>query len=141
MTVMHNYAWHRLWTWRDRHTAGVIPQFLAFVGGSGLVSLAGNVGIVTTLTKLTSIAPVASSLIAIVVCGLVNYAAADLVVFKARRCAGAIQSTHVATQPMALSAGSSVGSYQIISLLGRVEIGAAHSRNWRNRTKAASISA
>jgi putative flippase GtrA len=87
MTVMHNYAWHRLWTWRDRHTAGVIRQFLTFAGGSGLVSLAGNVGIVTMLTKLTPIAPAASSLIAIVVCGLVNYAVADVAVFKARKAA------------------------------------------------------
>src|SRR4051794_22456616 len=63
-TVVHNYIWHRCWTWRDRAGADRFAPFVAFVGSNGVVSLAGNVAIVYALTRTWSIRPVTASLIA-----------------------------------------------------------------------------
>jgi putative flippase GtrA len=83
--VLHNYLWHRAWTWRDRPraTSGAI-EFLMFAGANGLVSLVGNVMVVTALTSVTRIGAAPGSLVGIAICGLVNYWLADRAVFAAR---------------------------------------------------------
>jgi putative flippase GtrA len=84
--VLHNYLWHRAWTWRDRPrtTSGAI-EFLMFAGANGLVSLVGNVIVVTALTSITRIGAAPASLVGIAICGVVNYWLADRAVFVARQ--------------------------------------------------------
>jgi putative flippase GtrA len=80
--VVHNYCWHRVWTWADRQRSDpAFLEFLLFAGANGLVSLAGNVAIVTALTAFTRVGAVPASLIAIASCGVVNYWVADRAVF------------------------------------------------------------
>lgn len=82
--VVHNFLWHRRWTWRDRAIAPASShtQFLRFVGLNGLVSLAGNVVITAGLTR-SGMPVLAANGIAVVVCSAANFVLADRVVFIA----------------------------------------------------------
>jgi putative flippase GtrA len=90
--ILHNFAWHQRWTWRDRpigsRRAGAwrLARFHAL---NGAISMAGNLAIMALLTPLR-IDPIAANAIAIAVCSLVNFAASERLVFKtARAAAGA----------------------------------------------------
>jgi len=79
--IVHNFLWHRHWTWRDR--AGAWPVQLAhFAGLNGAVSLAGNV-VVTSALVSAGVPLVAANLTAVVVCSIANFMLADRVVFLA----------------------------------------------------------
>ena len=66
--VVHNFLWHRRWTWRDRAMDAGAPhaQFLRFVGLNGLVSLAGNVAITAGLAA-SGLPVLAANVVAVVV--------------------------------------------------------------------------
>jgi putative flippase GtrA len=82
--VVHNYAWHRRWTWADRESAGRRPYatLARFAVTNGAVSLAGNLAIMTLLVGGAGLPPVPANLVAIVVCSVANYWLADRVVFE-----------------------------------------------------------
>jgi len=84
--LLHNFAWHRTWTWRDRlHSrSDIVRSFAGFVLANGAVSLLGTVAVTGALVRGTSVPPVAANAIAIVVCGLVNFWLGDRVVFRQR---------------------------------------------------------
>jgi putative flippase GtrA len=83
--LVHNFAWHRVWTWSDRRGegAGVLPLFGRFVLANGMVSLVGNVLFMRLLVGAGAVPVLPASGIAIVLCGLVNYWLADRHVFAA----------------------------------------------------------
>ena len=81
VAVIHNFAWHRLWTWRDRGAHG-LDAFLAFAAANGLVSLVGNVAITTGLVRSAHMNPLPANLIAIAICACVNFWLADRLVFR-----------------------------------------------------------
>jgi putative flippase GtrA len=80
--VVHNFVWHRVWTWRDRSgevSAGA--AFARFVLANGAISLAGNVLIVGVLVRHTPMGGVTANALAIAACGIVNYLVSDRLVF------------------------------------------------------------
>lgn len=79
--VVHNFAWHRSWTWRDRSRQGILASFLLFAGGNGLVSMAGNLAAMQVLVGAFRMPVVAANAIAIAICALVNFTIADRAVF------------------------------------------------------------
>jgi putative flippase GtrA len=84
--VLHNFAWHERWTWRDRRAASSgerSRRLLRFHASNGLVSLAGNVVITAGLVAGGANA-ILANVVAIAACSLVNYASADLLVFSRR---------------------------------------------------------
>jgi putative flippase GtrA len=81
--VVHNFAWHRWWTWRDRE-GGLVSTFARFTLANGAVSLAGNLGVMATLVSGAHANPIAANGVAIVVCGLMNFWLGDAVVFAER---------------------------------------------------------
>lgn len=87
--VVHNFAWHRRWTWGDRRVTGrsTWAAFGRFVAANGIVSLAGNLAIVWLLVHLWPLGGVAANLIAIGLMAVANYWASDRLVFVARRAA------------------------------------------------------
>lgn len=89
IAVVHNFEWHRRWTWRDRGLKGrrALEGLCQFAAANGLTSLIGNVAISVALVRWLSLPLVAANLVAIAACGLINYGLADGVVF--RRSAGA----------------------------------------------------
>jgi|SRR6185295_3194436 len=85
LSVVHNFLWHRLWTWRDRGGA-VRATFLRFVLANGVVSLAGNLGVMATLVDGAGLSPIPSNLISIAFCGLLNFWLGDSFVFRQSSC-------------------------------------------------------
>jgi len=80
LSVVHNFLWHRLWTWRDRR-GSARATFIRFVLANGVVSLAGNLGVMATLVAGVGMPPVAANLVSIAVCGLLNFWLGDAFVF------------------------------------------------------------
>jgi putative flippase GtrA len=82
--VTHNFVWHWLWTWSDvqhgdRTMAG---HFVRFALANGVVSLAGNAAVMWLLADRGTLPPIPANLIAIAVCGLLNFRASDRIVFR-----------------------------------------------------------
>ena len=79
--VLHNFAWHRRWTWRDRVGSGIRSQLLRFHLANGLTSLAGNVLLSIVLTR-AGLNPLVANAIAVAMISVANYAVADRWVFS-----------------------------------------------------------
>jgi putative flippase GtrA len=82
--IVHNFAWHRLWTWRERTDVPVPTAFLRFQLTNGLVSLLGNVIMVAVLMRAFPMSATAANVIAIAVCAAANFASAEFFVFASR---------------------------------------------------------
>jgi putative flippase GtrA len=82
VAVVHNFLWHRYWTWADRRATPGRRSFMQFVAANGAVSLTGNVMAAAWLVEYAGMAPVLASLVAIVVTGLANFWLGDRVVFR-----------------------------------------------------------
>ena len=83
--LVHNFFWHRAWTWRDRRGHGsALSQFLRFVGVNGLVSLFGNLALMFVLVGAFGLPAVPANVVAIAACGVANYWLGDRVVFGRR---------------------------------------------------------
>lgn len=79
--ILHNFAWHRRWTWVDRPASGVILTLLKFNATTGAVSLVGNLLLMFLFVGVLSLNPQVANLITIGACSLVNFALADRFVF------------------------------------------------------------
>jgi putative flippase GtrA len=82
--VVHNFIWHREWTWADRRAEGrhLLLTFGSFALSNGAVSLVGNVALVSILVWWTGLDGVAANVVAIAACGVANYWLSDRVVFS-----------------------------------------------------------
>jgi putative flippase GtrA len=79
--VAHNFFWHRWWTWGDRRTA-IHVALLRFTLTNGLVSLAGNLGVMATLVSGAHVPPLPANVVAITLCGLLNFWLGETFVFS-----------------------------------------------------------
>jgi putative flippase GtrA len=80
--VVHNFAWHVRWTWRDRSgDAGAARRFLRFLATNGAVSLAGNAAVAVLVVEATGADAMLANAVAVAACGVVNYWLSDRVVF------------------------------------------------------------
>lgn len=81
--VAHNFLWHLRWTWRDRTEGGVDPAaaFGRFLLANGAVSMAGNLVLMAGLVGVAGLPVVPANLLAIALCGLVNFELGDRLVF------------------------------------------------------------
>lgn len=82
--VLHNFFWHRRWTWADRRqerAREVGGALLRFHLGNGLVSILGNIVFMRILVGTLLLEPVLANLLSIVFCSVVNYLLADRFVF------------------------------------------------------------
>jgi len=82
--VVHNFAWHRRWTWADR--PGVTgPRWgvllLRFNLANGAISIVGNLAGMAVLTGVAGVDPVPANLASIALCALVNFLVCDHWVF------------------------------------------------------------
>src|ERR1041385_7240671 len=80
LALLHNFVWHRLWTWRDRRSGGM-ATFVRFVVANGVVSVAGNLCVMIVLVGGADVNPVAANIVAVAVCGLLNFWLGDAHVF------------------------------------------------------------
>ncbi len=89
ITLLHNFAWHQVYTWRDRrHGSALLGQLLRFHLSNGLVSMAGNLALMRILAGAAHMPVVAANGIAILCCSVVNFFLGDKWVFARRIAAG-----------------------------------------------------
>ncbi|PYR55736.1 MAG: hypothetical protein DMF85_18750 [Acidobacteria bacterium] len=84
--ILHNFIWHERWTWRDRPataTVARLERLRRFHLVNGVISMIGNLAIMTLLYGLCGLPVIISSLLAIGACSLLNFALSDTAVFVA----------------------------------------------------------
>jgi putative flippase GtrA len=86
--VLHNFAWHERWTWRDRAGGGaarVVGRLVRFHAGAGIVSLAGNVGVTVLLVEWLHVPVAVANTCAVALLSVLNFRYADRWVFEPSR--------------------------------------------------------
>jgi putative flippase GtrA len=84
LTLLHNFLWHRRYTWRGRQ-GPAIAQFLRFQLSNGLVSLAGNLGLMRLLVHREHMPVVIANAVAILCCSAANFCLGDRWAFASAR--------------------------------------------------------
>ena len=80
IVVLHNFAWHERFTWRDRQLKSLrqwAARLWRFHAGNGLTSLLGNTVLAYCLVERLKVPVLPSAIAAILVCSLVNFFLAD----------------------------------------------------------------
>lgn len=91
VTLLHNFAWHQSYTWRDRWGSSTpLAQFVRFHLSNGLVSFAGNLAVMRVLVEGAHMPAVAANAVAILCCSIVNFCFGDNWVFAGSRQARAL---------------------------------------------------
>ena len=83
--ILHNFVWHRRWTWVDRrgHSVDALSSaVLRFNLTTGLVSLGSNLFTAYVLTGFWHLDPILSNLLSFVPSGIANFLLSDRVVFR-----------------------------------------------------------
>lgn len=109
-TILHNFAWHQRWTWRDRRPVSrldAVTRLARFHVLNGSISLVGNTIAMAVLTGRAGIEPVVANLAAIALCSLANFAATERLVFRSAGIAGVLIVLGV---PSAAFAGPGTGT-------------------------------
>jgi putative flippase GtrA len=84
VTLLHNFAWHLRYTWRDRRdNSALLGQLLRFHLSNGLVSLVGNLALMHILVEGARLPVLAANSIAILCCSLINFCLGNEWVFAA----------------------------------------------------------
>ena len=86
IAVIHNFLWHARFTWADRPARRPVQSLVRLVkfnASNGAVSLVGNLVLMRVLVGELKFNYVASNLLAIVSCSLVNFVLGDRFVFEA----------------------------------------------------------
>jgi putative flippase GtrA len=87
-TLLHNFVWHRCWTWSDRIGGGRYETLVMLVRynlTTGFVSVCGNVLTMQLLVGRARLPVVVANLITIGICSSANFFLADRVVFPRQR--------------------------------------------------------
>jgi putative flippase GtrA len=71
ITLLHNFVWHSLYTWRDRPIG--VRQLVRFHLSNGLVSMVGNLVVMDLLVRVAGLPVVVSNVVAIVCCSVANF--------------------------------------------------------------------
>lgn len=82
--ILHNFVWHRGWTWRHRVSGDAeswMMALLKFNAGTALTSIAGNVCVMAVLLAFTPLEPIVANVIAVGVMSAANFLLADRWVF------------------------------------------------------------
>ena len=82
-TIVHNFIWHERWTWIDRtkDAGGILWRLIRFNLANGMISLAGNLGLMWVLVSRFRLNYILANLLAIGLCSIVNFVVSDRLVF------------------------------------------------------------
>jgi putative flippase GtrA len=83
--VIHNFLWHKRFTWRDRpsaHLRHFFARFARFNLANGVVSIAGNLVIMRELVGELRMNYLVANLLAVAVCSVANFLLSDRWVFE-----------------------------------------------------------
>ena len=84
LAVLHNFAWHERWTWKDRtgSHSGVAMRLVRFHLGKGIISLIVNLGLMRLLVGQFHIQYIAANLAAIAAGSIANFIVGEWLVFR-----------------------------------------------------------
>jgi putative flippase GtrA len=78
LTLLHNFAWHLQYTWRDRQDdSALLRQLLRFHLSNGVVSLLGNLLLMRILVQEARLPILLANAIAILCCSILNFCMSD----------------------------------------------------------------
>jgi len=83
--VLHNFAWHEKYTWKDRaslHYTDVLKRLLRFNLTTGMISMVGNVVIMKFLVGQEHLPYMMANIIAIGCCSILNFLCSEVIVFR-----------------------------------------------------------
>jgi putative flippase GtrA len=83
--VLHNFAWHEKYTWKDRASvdfANVVKRLLRFNLTTGMISMVGNVAIMRFLVGQQYLPYMMANIIAIGCCSVANFLCSEIIVFR-----------------------------------------------------------
>jgi len=84
-TLLHNFAWHLKYTWRDRREKSTPwSQLIRFHLSNGLVSMVGNLALMRLLVDTVRMPVLAANGVSILCCSLVNFGLGENWVFRER---------------------------------------------------------
>ena len=86
IAVIHNFLWHERFTWADRpaaRPAHSLIRLAKFNASNGAVSIVGNLALMRLLVGEFKFNYVASNIVAIALCSVVNFLLGDRFVFEA----------------------------------------------------------
>ena len=79
--LLHNFVWHRKWTWADRVSLSCGSMLARFNLTTGAVCILGNLFFMSIFVGRLGLNVYAANLAAIAICSLVNFMLADRYVF------------------------------------------------------------
>jgi putative flippase GtrA len=85
LAVINNFVWHQHWTWRDRPSATIretLCRLAKFNLTNGLVSVAGNLILMSLLVGRLGLPIAAAYLVSVATCSIVNFVLADRIAFQ-----------------------------------------------------------
>lgn len=89
ITLLHNFAGHVRYTWRDRaQDGGLWRRCARFHLSNGAVSMAGNLALMPLLVEGAQMPVVAANGLAVLACSVVNFLLSDGWVFSKQRAVG-----------------------------------------------------
>jgi putative flippase GtrA len=78
ITLLHNFAWHERFTWRDRQEENArVRRLLRFHVTNGLVSLTGSLLLMPLLVEALRMQAVSANALVILCCSMVNFCLGD----------------------------------------------------------------
>ncbi len=83
--VLHNFFWHERWTWADRVArcnTGVFSRLLCFHLTNGVLSIAGNLILMTLFVEKSGFHIMHANALSIAVCSFLNFILGDRLVFR-----------------------------------------------------------
>jgi putative flippase GtrA len=87
LAVLHNFVWHERWTWAERTEpagTGRPARLVRFHITNGLISICGNLFVMSLLVSHMRVNYVAANILSIGACSAVNFFASDRIVFRGR---------------------------------------------------------
>ncbi len=83
ITLLHNFAGHLRYTWRDRsHDSSLWRRCARFHLSNGAISMAGNLALMPLLVEEARMPVVAANAVAVLACSAVNFLLSDGWVFS-----------------------------------------------------------
>jgi putative flippase GtrA len=85
LAVLNNFAWHQRWTWSDRPattTKQTLRRLATFNLTTGLVSIAGNLILMSILVGRFRLPIIGANVVTVVTCSLISFILADRIAFN-----------------------------------------------------------
>ena len=102
--ILTNYWWHERWTWRDRPAGHAGERWLRlarFNALTAVTSIAGSVIVTAMLVEAAGRSPILANVASVFVLSLVNFIAADRLVFRATAMTMAlVMATSASAEPI-----------------------------------------